>query len=417
VHADSRGIAARRLAHVRDTGPPNPAEIGIVAADGAIVQVESASAWVTWHDKPAIIAVLRDITRRKRAENALRESKALLEKIFDNTYTLIAYMDRDFNFIKVNRAYAEADGRTPEFFPGRNHFDLYPHEENEQIFREVVRTGETYVAYEKPFTYPDRPDLVTYWDWRLQPLKDESGNVESVVLCLLDVTERKHVQQELRSLVCQLSRAEESERRRMAMSLHDYVGQSLSLSQIMLGSLRENARDEDFAGQVDDVRALIATSIEDTRDLIFELSPPLLYEVGLEAALEQLAEQTAVRHEIEVVFEGRGRGGELEQALRIALFQAARELLINAVKHAQASRIVVRTATADEMLEISVTDDGVGFDSGEAAFRVHEDGGFGLFNIRERMDGLGGSFKITSAPCGGTRAVLLAPIASLKGDG
>lgn len=119
----------------------------------------------------------------------LRRENEVLEKTFDGIHVLIAYMDRDFNFIRVNRNYARADGKTPEFFVGKNHFALYPHAENEAIFRRVVETGEPYYAYEKPFTYPDRPGQVTWWDWTLQPMFDD-GRVEGVLLSLINVTER-----------------------------------------------------------------------------------------------------------------------------------------------------------------------------------------------------------------------------------
>ena len=137
-------------------------------------------------------------TERQRAEEALRDTNELLEKIFSTTHLLIAYMDTDFNFIRVNRAYAEADTREPEFFVGKNHFDLYPHEENEAIFRRVVETGESYTAYAKPFEYAEYPERgVTHWDWTLHPVKDASGRVEGLALCLVNVTERIRVEEEL----------------------------------------------------------------------------------------------------------------------------------------------------------------------------------------------------------------------------
>jgi len=138
-------------------------------------------------------------TERQRAEEALRDTNELLEKVFATTHLLIAYMDTDFDFIRVNRTYAEADGREPEFFAGKNHFDLYPHKENEVIFRRVAETGEPYSVRAKPFEYAEHPERgVTYWDWDLRPVKDDSGKVEGLVLCLVNVTERVKAEEELR---------------------------------------------------------------------------------------------------------------------------------------------------------------------------------------------------------------------------
>jgi len=115
----------------------------------------------------------------------------LLHRLFDSLPVLVAYMDADFTFLKVNRLYAEADGRDEDFFPGRNHFDLYPNAENERIFRRVVETGEPYRAYAKPFEYAGHPERGTsYWDWILQPMRGPDGRVGGVIFSLIDVTQR-----------------------------------------------------------------------------------------------------------------------------------------------------------------------------------------------------------------------------------
>jgi PAS domain S-box-containing protein len=140
---------------------------------------------------------LEDLVLQRTAE--LRSANELLERIFSTTHLLIAYLDTDFNFIRVNRAYAVADGREPQFFVGKNHFDLFPHEENESIFRQVVETGEPYTVHARPFEYAEHPERgVTYWDWTLHPVRDALGKVEALVLCLAEVTERIRVDEALR---------------------------------------------------------------------------------------------------------------------------------------------------------------------------------------------------------------------------
>lgn len=152
-----------------------------------------------------------DLSRlEKKAESELEESRELLENIFSNIHFLVAYMDTAFNFIRVNDAYARHGRHSPDFFIGKNHFDLYPDEENEKIFRQVVETGEPYTAFERPFEYPDQPDRgVTYWDWTLQPLKDEKGRVDSLILSLVDVTSRKMAEMERIRLATALENASE----------------------------------------------------------------------------------------------------------------------------------------------------------------------------------------------------------------
>lgn len=124
-------------------------------------------------------------------ECAAKTDADLFERVFSNAHILIAYMDTAFNFIRVNSAYAAADGKTPGDFVGKNHFDLYPNADNEQIFRRVVVEGQPYYCYAKPFTYVGHPERgVSFWDWSLQPVKDAAGHMTGVVLSLLDVTER-----------------------------------------------------------------------------------------------------------------------------------------------------------------------------------------------------------------------------------
>ena len=126
------------------------------------------------------------------------EHNSLLESIFGNTLTMIAYLDADFNFLKVNKAYASADGKEPGFFTGKNHFELFPNEENERLFREVLKTGEPYFAYARAFEYEYNPERgVTHWDWSLQPVKDDEGNVTSLILHLVDVTRRIQAEENL----------------------------------------------------------------------------------------------------------------------------------------------------------------------------------------------------------------------------
>jgi PAS domain S-box-containing protein len=143
-------------------------------------------------------------TDRRQAESVLKKRPEtsetlvidLLDRIFASIHILAAYLDRHFNFLWVNKAYADAGGHSPEFFIGKNHFDLYPHdEENETIFRKVVETGEPYHTHAKPFEYSEYPEKgVTFWDWSLVPVTGAEGKIDGLILTLLDVTEAKKVE-------------------------------------------------------------------------------------------------------------------------------------------------------------------------------------------------------------------------------
>jgi len=140
---------------------------------------------------PLIMEMGIDITERKRAEEALREQAKIMEAFFTHTITPMVFLDKDFNFIRVNEAYARACRREVSDFPGQNHFEFFPDEENQAIFAEVVRSKKPYQAVAKPFVFPDHPEWgVTYWDWTLMPILDGAGEVRFLVFSLNDVTER-----------------------------------------------------------------------------------------------------------------------------------------------------------------------------------------------------------------------------------
>lgn len=174
-------------------------ETQLVTRDGTVRDVEIKAISLDLNGKKALAGFFRDITERKQYEQDIYQSNELLERIFANIRTLIAYLDADFNFIRVNRSYAAADGHDPEYFVGKNHFELYPNQENERIFRGVVASGEPYSVYARPFVYEhNRERGVTYWDWNVQPVKDRQGRVAGLVLSLLDRTEEKRAEERLR---------------------------------------------------------------------------------------------------------------------------------------------------------------------------------------------------------------------------
>ena len=127
-----------------------------------------------------------------RLEEALSRERSLLESVTRATDFMLAFFDPQFNFVWVNPAYAKSCRMKPEELVGKNHFALYPHAENEAIFRKVRDTGEGVFYKDKPFVYPDQPERgVTYWDWSLAPVKNSSGNVTGLVLSLRETTKYK----------------------------------------------------------------------------------------------------------------------------------------------------------------------------------------------------------------------------------
>lgn len=213
----------------------------------------------------------------------------------------------------------------------------------------------------------------------------------------------------LRALAAELAIAEERERRRIASGLHDQVGQMLGIAKIKLGEALAAGPVEKVAGPLAESRRLVDRAIREIRSLSFELSSPVLQELGLEAALASLAESMESRHGIPCVFEAERPSPEISEERAVLVVSAVRELLWNIVKHARARRARITMGPARERLRIAVHDDGIGFDASSALESPYREGGLGLFAVSQRMVYLGGTLEIRSTPDRGTRIVLTVP--------
>ncbi len=238
-----------------------------------------------------------------------------------------------------------------------------------------------------------------------------AARVESGVLHLAtgdgDVSFRTY-RAKLEELATEAALAEERERRRIAADLHDRVGQSLAFAQIALASAREGTREELACAAASALTAL-AQSSADIRTLIFDLSPPILYDLGLPAALEWLAEQTQERHGLAVDLEVDASAcPPPREDVTALLFRFARELLVNVVKHARASRARLSVTQGEGAVVVEVADEGAGFDPNELSDSSRART-FGLFNVRDQVTRLGGALAIDSGPGHGTRVRVSVP--------
>jgi len=138
-----------------------------------------------------LLGVSEDITELKQYNDTLLHTNQLLSATFDYAPVMLAYLDTNMNFVRVNQAYAAADKKSPEFYVGKNHFELFPNAENEALFRRVAERGAAYTAKAKPFEFEHNPEHgVSHWDWTLTPIKNDHNNVTGLVLSLVNVTER-----------------------------------------------------------------------------------------------------------------------------------------------------------------------------------------------------------------------------------
>ncbi len=374
--------------------------------------------------------------KRKQAEEALARERDILQAVMNGAKNShLVYLDRDFNFVRVNETYARTCGYRPEEMIGMNHFVLYPHAENEEIFRRVRDSGEPATYHDKPFEFPDQPGRgITYWDWTLIPVKDEADSVVGLVFSLYETTERKRAEMELKSLnetlerrvsersaeaerraeqlhqlALELTLAEQRERQRLAQVMHDGLQQILVGAKYRLALIERSGDKKKAASEVADI---IDDAIETSRSLTAELSPPILHQSGFIAALEWLVRWMRDRHGLNVDLTASEKIYFPQEELAVFLFQATRELLFNVIKHAGVKAATVCVRRSGGQIRIAVEDRGSGFDRTQLRTEGGRTGGFGLFNISERLNMLGGYMTIDSSPGSGSLVSLFAPLSA-----
>jgi PAS domain S-box-containing protein len=358
---------------------------------------------------------------------SLRKSEEKYRCLIDTANEGICVLDQDFRFSFVNGSMADMLGYGAEELMGKSYATFLLAEELPEHEKEMEarRRGEP-SRYERRFRSNNGG---TVWGLiSVTPLLDSECQFLGCFAMCVDITDRKQAEAALQAahaelesrvrertlqlteLTEELSRAEERERRRIATELHDQVGQMLALSKINLNSLSPSLPADRFTEMLGEVREHINQSIHEIRSLTFQLSPPLLYEVGLGAALEALCDEFDDKYPIHVYFRDDGKPESLSVETRVALYQMVRELMVNVVKHARAGKLLIEMSAVTGSLEISVEDDGVGFDSSQEMWYTHVKRSFGLFSIQHRINHLGGKFVIQSEIGRGSRAALMIPV-------
>ncbi|MBX3180794.1 MAG: response regulator [Candidatus Hydrogenedentes bacterium] len=215
---------------------------------------------------------------------------------------------------------------------------------------------------------------------------------------------------QLRALAMELTQAEQRERKRLARILHDHIQQLIASALLQLSVCALESRDERNIRSLKEIESTLKEAIVASRTLTVELSPPVLDEAGLVAGLNWLAKEIRRKHGFDVHINGDEQAETDIHEERYLLYECARELLFNAVKHSGAGAATISIApSGNDRIEIVVEDQGAGFDASILGRPSGERGTFGLFSVQQRLTHLGGELQIHSTPGKGTRATVLSP--------
>ncbi|MCX5834010.1 MAG: PAS domain S-box protein [Deltaproteobacteria bacterium] len=363
----------------------------------------------------------RDITERRKADNALRQIAADLAKAQD-----LAHIGSwRYNRITKLSVWSEEMFRIFGLKPNQGtpfHADhkKFIHPDDWQKVETSVRAalgGEPY-GLELRILRPDGSMRYVFTTGETEVGQD--GKVEGLFGTTQDITERKLVEKtlkkqsdQLRFLSAKLSEAEESERRRIARDLHDQVGQNLTVVGINLNVLRSMLPEESIkmvqTRLLEDSLTLVEQTTEYTRSLMADLRPPDMDDYGLVASIRWYSERFSMRTGVEVIMEGREINPRPTTHIENNLFRIVQEVLTNISKHARARHARIKIDTAEGKLNLSIVDDGVGFDPAEV-HKAGEHHGWGLLTMAERAEVIGGRFSLESKTGQGTQVTVEVPL-------
>ncbi|MFZ5587152.1 MAG: PAS domain S-box protein [Thermodesulfobacteriota bacterium] len=370
------------------------------------------------------LAVLVDITERKRMEEELRQaqeqlslySKELERQVAERTREVTSFLaytpavvylkDNEGRYLLVNGRFADLLGRDQDQVRGRRDTEVFSLQVAEQFRRNegLVLTSGQPQQFEEIIDQPDGPH--TYLSVKF-PVQGEDGRVTALWSVSLDITELKKAQESLRRLSGMILASQEKERTSIARELHDELGQVLTALRMDAVWLqrRLNGDDKKAAERAQAMCELIDRTITEVRSIATRLRPAVLDDLGLVDALEwhtsDFEKRTGVPCRLAL-----GVADQIKGVSAIAAYRVAQEALTNVARHAEASRVEVSLSSDDGWLVLRVSDDGRGFDPDG---HPGQDG-WGVAGMRERAGLVGGHLSILSAPNAGTTVELRLPL-------
>lgn len=388
---------------------------------------------------PAVRRALQEAqeqARRKQAEAALRESEEQFRAFFELAAVGAVQADPlTGRYLRVNEQFCRITGYSREELQSLTLSNITHPDDRQWDWGQFGRMarGES-PGYDVQKRYVRKDGQVVWVHVSASLIRDAQGRPLRTAGIVQDITERVRAEEDLkklnetleqrvvertalaerraaqlRVLAAELTQAEERERHRIARILHDQLQQLLVAARLKLAPLHRRLKAPQTIGVARQVEQLLNECLAESQSLTLQLSPPVLYDAGLIAGLRWLARQTEEQHGLPVHVHATPDSEPDEESTRVFLFQAARELLLNVVKHAQAHSAEVELAPRGEgWLRLVVSDQGVGFDPA-LLHAPGTSGGLGLFGIRERLELLGGRLEVDAWPGRGTRMVIEVP--------
>ncbi|MFQ5845600.1 MAG: PAS domain S-box protein [Planctomycetota bacterium] len=384
-------------------------EVDIVRRDGARAVGDIRVVEVEWEGRAASLLSMRDISERKRVEEALRESEERFRLAFEEGPIGMALVGRDFRLLKVNRALCAMVGYTEDELTARTFADITHRDDIDkdvQLARRLFR-GEI-PSYSLDKRYLSKTGKILWVHLTATVIRGPAGNVLYGLGMIEDVTERKKVEGAIRNLALRQQAGREEDRATIAREIHDELGQALTGLKMDLSWLLDRLP-PDSRGLRQRTRTMVSRAdrtLEAVRRISTRLRPAVLDNLGLEAAIEWEAREFTRRVGIECAVDLRLGRIPVDPDRETAVFRIFQESLTNVARHARATRVEVQLRIDGDELVLVVRDNGRGI-SEEAASSALS---LGFIGMRERAGALDGRVTIQRGAGGGTEVTLAVPL-------
>ena len=362
--------------------------------------------------------VAQDITEQKQIRFENEKSQEMFRLLANNTNDLICLQEPDSTFKYISPSIKNILGYEPSDFIGKQVFSIV-HKEDIKSLKEGMQSKSFTSGAMDAFSFRVRHKEGHYvWlEFLASPIY-EGGEISYFVISARDITQwvlaKEKIQEyqtSLQKLTTEITMVEEKQKKEIASNIHDHLSQSLVISKMRIKELKRNPALKVIDEDLQFIESHISDALENSRKITFELSPPILYQLGIIDALNWLLEDLENTHKIKFQLISHITHIELTDLKSILLYRSIQEVLTNAIKHAKASLITV-TFDKDELgVNILIVDNGVGFDTSELNdLKNHSGSGFGLFAVQERIRNIQGIFTITSQINTGTTIKIFIPL-------
>ncbi len=382
-----------------------------------------------------------DITERKQIEEALQKSEVKYRRLFESMTDAYAATDMEGHIIETNPAFQAMLGYSDDELKKMQYKDFTPqgwHNLESDIIQDQILTNKHSKLYEKEYIRRDGSTIPV--ELRTFLITDDIGKQIGLCAIVRNITKRKQAEERLKNynadlekqvaertviaenrarklqtLTRRLIKAEETERKRIAYVLHEEVQQILVAAKLVLNTGILQVTDTAPQKSLTAVDRMLNEAITETRELVHQIVPPALYESGLQDAVIWLAKQMRERYDFILNVISNENITNIDDEVGICAYQAIREMLLNIQKHANVKQAeVIFEKISDKRFKLTVQDKGTGFVIKDIQDIADSNKGFGLFSIRERVEGLGGGIEIISTPGIGTTINLYLPMNTTK---